>query len=123
MEKERIQNPSVHDMLYRSGDVFLPKSVRDILQRYWIGSPKTTFYITNWSIVHFLTGIATAYFLFQSKIKENIYLVAFLIHTIWELWQIFIGMTPIYTLRGQVDIVVDTLLFMFGTWIYMNYLK
>ena len=119
----QIQNPTVHGMLYRSGDVFLPKPVRDVLQHYWIGSEKSTFYITNWSIVHFLSGIATAYLLAQSKTRENIYLVAFLIHTLWELWQIYIGMTPIRTLRGQVDITVDTVLFMIGTWVYLNFLQ
>jgi hypothetical protein len=118
----RIQDATVHDMLYRSGDVFLPKPVLTVLRHYWIGSEKSTFYITNWSIVHFLSGIATAYLLAQSKTRENIYLVAFLIHTLWELWQIYIGMTPIQTLRGQVDITVDTVLFMIGAWLYLNFL-
>jgi hypothetical protein len=119
----QLKDATVHDMLYRSGDVFLPKPVRDILQRYWVGSDKSVFYLTNWSVIHFLSGIMTAYFLFQNKTKENIYFIAFLIHTLWELWQIFIGMTPIHTLRGQVDTVVDTVLFMAGVWVYLNFDK
>jgi hypothetical protein len=119
----RIEDASINDMLYRSGDVFLPKTARDFLQRYWIGSNTSIFYVTNWSIVHFLSGIATGYLLLRTKTKQNIYLIAFIIHTVWELWQVFIGMTPIYTLRGQVDTVVDTVFFMVGVWVYLNFLK
>jgi hypothetical protein len=36
------------------------------------------------------------------------------VHTIWELWQIHIGMTPIHTLRGAIDIFTDTAMGVIG---------
>ena len=35
------------------------------------------------------------------------------LHTAWELWQVYIGMTPL-TLRGGIDVVVDTLMGVLG---------
>jgi hypothetical protein len=96
----------LEDILYRSGDVFLPKSVRDVLERYYIGNDTSLFYFTNWSLVHFFSGMGVAYF-------TESYLNGFLLHTIWEFWQIIIRNTPL-TLRGLIDIVVDTVMFMMG---------
>ena len=44
----------------------------------------------------------------------------FALHTIWECWQILIGMSKPYMLTGRgnlVDIVVDTLMFMLGAYL------
>jgi hypothetical protein len=106
---------------YHSADLFLPYSVQKILGQYYVGSDTSTFYLTNWSVLHFLSGIATAYFL-QSRTTQ-IYLTSFLIHTMWELWQIFVKKTPIRTRRGQIDTVVDTVLFMLGVAAYQEYLR
>jgi hypothetical protein len=109
--------------IYRSGDFFLPKSVRQVLATYWIGNDKSIFYITNWTFVHLLSGVLTAHSL--SKWFPSLPLVwtAFVVHTLWELWQMSIGMTKFETLRGQVDTVVDTIAFLIGVYLYMVYLK
>lgn len=106
--------PTWEDILYRSGDVFLPKRARTFLEKYHIGGPTSTFYVTNWSIVHFLSGVLTAWILVNYFPTYALYKTGFWIHTAWEYWQIFIGMTKYYTVRGALDIVVDTLFFMGG---------
>lgn len=104
----------MNDLLYRSGDVFLPKSVRTILEQYHIGNGKSVFYITNWSFVHLVSGIATGYILLRWYPELPYYTSGFVVHTAWEFWQIFIGMTKWTTPRGQMDIFVDTGMFMLG---------
>ena len=100
--------PTLEDILYRSGDVFLPKQVRTFLETYLIGGPTSIFYVSVWSFVHMLSGVLTAQFVTSS------YKTGFWIHTAWEYWQIFIGMTKYKTLRGALDIVTDTAFFMAG---------
>lgn len=94
--------------MFASGDAFLPKWVRNILETYIIGDDTSYFYISLWSFVHMSTGVVYGYFTKWS--------VAFYIwlHSIWELWQILIGMTNIDTLRGAIDIVVDTIMGVLG---------
>ena len=104
--------------LYRSGDVFLPASVRAVLETYHIGNDKSLFYISNWSLVHFVSGIVTGYILTTYFRGWPYYTTGFVVHTLWELWQIFIGMTKWKTTRGQIDIVVDTVMFMLGMIIF-----
>jgi hypothetical protein len=55
-----------------------------------------------------LSGVLTAWLITPS------FKTGFWIHTAWEFWQIFIGMTKYKTQRGALDIVVDTLFFMGG---------
>jgi hypothetical protein len=110
----------MNDLLYRSGDVFLPKSARTFLERYHIGNDKTIFYVTNWSIVHFLSGVLTGYILVRWYSTLPYYTTGFVIHTVWEFWQIFIGMTKWKTARGQMDIVVDTAMFMGGMFLFLR---
>lgn len=102
------------DWIYRSGDVFLPPSVRSFLKEYWIGDDTSLFYITNWTFVHMISGIITGYILLNYFSKKDYYITGFILHTVWEFWQILIGMTKIRTLRGQIDTIVDTISFMFG---------
>ena len=104
--------------LYRSGDVFLPASVRAVLERYHIGNAKSLFYITNWSLVHLVSGIITGYILTTYFPSWSYYTTGFIVHGLWELWQIFIGMTKWKTTRGLIDIVVDTVMFMIGMIIF-----
>jgi hypothetical protein len=110
----------LNTILFKSGDLFLPKSVRNILEYYYIGADRSAFYVTNWTIIHFLSGIATAYLLFSKFTIQQIYVISILVHTIWELWQIFGENTPISTLRGQIDVLVDTVAYMLGVWIYIT---
>jgi hypothetical protein len=113
---------SYQDVLFRSGDLFLPKGVRRVLEYYYIGNDKTVFYITNWSIIHYLTGILFAYLLRNYKSSE-IYIMSFLLHCIWEAWQIFGENTKIGTLRGKVDTFTDTVLYMLGVFTYITYFR
>lgn len=115
--------PSLEDVLFRSGDLFLPKQVRNFLEYYYIGNDKSILYITNWTIVHFLSGILVAWYLVEKMNTFNVYLYSFVLHTLWELWQIIGKNTPIYTLRGQIDVLVDTASYMIGVLIYIEYIS
>jgi hypothetical protein len=105
--------PTVRDLLFLSGDLFLPKPIRTFLEQYWIGNDQSLVYITNWSILHMLSGIAVGYSL-NYRSPSAYYWTGFLIHTAWELWQILVKNTPYWTLRGRVDVVTDTGMFMGG---------
>ena len=48
----------------------------------------------------------------------------FIIHTIWELWQMLIGMSKPYKLTGRsnlIDTIMDTIFFMVGAYIVRKY--
>jgi len=109
-----------NSLLYRSGDVFLSSGVRKFLETYHIGNSKSLLYVTNWSFVHFLSGIFLGWILISYFPDWNYYFSGLWIHTVWELWQILIGMTKIYTYRGMIDVGVDTLFFMIGLLVYSN---
>jgi hypothetical protein len=47
-------------------------------------------------------------------VKHNILFYSLFIHTLWELWQISIRMTPYWTYRGRNDVLMDTLAFLIG---------
>jgi hypothetical protein len=109
-------------LVYRSGDAFLPHNIRGFLQTYLIGGPTSSFYITYWSIVHLLSGIAFAllFLWVRPATSTEVYVYGLGVHTAWELWQIGIGMSRPFALSGPgslVDIAVDTLLFMAGIWL------
>lgn len=106
--------PTVKDLLFLSGDLFLPKRVRNVLEEYHLGNMRSLVYITNWSLLHALSGMLVGYILFHYYSEYDYYWTGFLIHTIWEVWQILVKNTPYWTLRGKVDVVVDTLMFMGG---------
>lgn len=106
--------PTLRDVLFLSGDLFLPKSVRTVLEHYWIGNDRSLVYVTNWSVIHFLSGILIGYVLETYYAESSYYSTGFWIHALWELWQIAVKNTPYWTLRGQLDVVTDTILFMGG---------
>jgi hypothetical protein len=108
--------PTTNDLLFQSADLFLPTNIRQFLEYYYVGNDKSLFYLTNWSILHFVSGVLVTLFLLKrsSHPTNKIILISFLIHTLWEVWQIYVKKTPIHTLRGQIDVFVDTLLFMIG---------
>lgn len=111
--------------LYDSGDLYLPQWVRQILDIELIGSHKKTFYVNLWSILHAISGIITGFILHTLGYTKNYYLIAFIVHTLWEIWQIIIGMSSPFRLTGNsnvVDIFVDTIMFMFGAYIYKSLL-
>jgi hypothetical protein len=60
-----------------------------------------------------LSGVLTGWFLLMWFSKAPYYLTGVLVHTLWELWQKFIGMTK-WDLRGSIDTVVDTIMHLIG---------
>ncbi len=105
------------NFLTRTGDLLLPKQVLKILETYHIGGPKSLVYVTNWSILHFISGIIVGYILYTYYEEYDYYWTGFWVHNAWEFWQIVIQNTP-YTLRGFIDILMDTFLFMSGMIIF-----
>lgn len=99
-------------ILFKSGDFFLPRGIVDFLDKYIIGQDDSVMYINYWSIIHMLSGM-----LVTVVITDPLY--ALLIHTLWELWQIFIKMTHLNK-RGVIDISIDTVMFMLGFFILKN---
>lgn len=109
------------DIIYRSGDVFLPKPIKDFLDTPLYESRNASFYINVWTIVHVMSGLLLGYiYLYAGYNKQKYYYNLFVIHTFWEAWQIFIGMSKPFSLTGDnnsIDIFVDTTAFMLGTYI------
>ena len=103
-------------ILFKSGDLFLPKQVRAFLEYQYVGTRTSALYISNWTLVHFFSGVLTAYLLATrtNYATQKILLVSLLIHTLWELWQIYGKNTLIGSRRGQVDVLVDTAAYMLG---------
>lgn len=106
--------------VYRSGDLFLGARLRRALETFLVGSYTSPVYITYWSVLHFVSGLLTAYVLMETNTKSP-YWIGFGLHTLWEGWQVLIGMAHPLRLTGHnglVDIVMDTVLFMVGMWVY-----
>jgi VanZ family protein len=120
MNKIYLQN-----IIYNSGDVFLPEKIKNILGTDLIGTSKKTFYVSGWSIVHFINGIIFGYLYLYFNYDVRLYTYKmFIIHTIWEFWQMLIGMSKPYELVGRsnlVDTIMDTIFFMLGTYIVRNF--
>lgn len=125
---------NIKDILYYSGDLFLPTPIMKFLRLHLIGDNNSVFYISNWSIIHFLSGFLFGYFIkkyLTDKIQHktiwnvnNYYIKLFSIHSSWELWQIFIENSNPFTLKGHgnlLDIFTDTALFMMGGYLYKFY--
>lgn len=120
MNKINIQN-----IIYNSGDIFLPEHIKIMLRKDLIGSSKKTFYLSRWSIVHLINGIIFGYLYLYFNYDIQFYaLKLFIIHTIWEMWQILIGMSKPYNLTGNnnlMDTILDTIIFMSGAFIARKY--
>jgi len=108
-------------LLYKSGDIFLPTKIRDFLETHIIGSYKDSIYVTYWSIFHFMMGIISGWIYLMFGYSSKYYFKAmFFLHTIWELWQVFIGMSKPNKHKGKnnrYDILLDTIFFMIGTYL------
>jgi len=81
-------------------------------------------YINGWSFVHFISGMLLGFFFNVYKINmvRMIALVLF-IHSVWEWWQIHIGMTDVTEPYIWTDVVIDTLMTLIGSmsvYIYLH---
>jgi hypothetical protein len=122
-----------HKIIYNSGDVFLPEPIKNLLAIFIYKYPNTTkesdyiFYLQGWSIIHFLSGIITGYlYLYFGYNKQRYFLTMFMINTTWETWQVIIGMSKPYNIigrNGMIDTLVDTTLFMLGSYLFFYYNK
>lgn len=106
--------PTLEDVLFRSGDVFLPKPARVFLEKYHIGNDRSLLYVSNWTLVHFLSGVIVGWILTTRYPAYDYYWTGFWVHTAWEAWQILVKNTPYWTWRGRLDVVTDTAFFMGG---------
>jgi hypothetical protein len=120
MNKVWLQN-----IIYNSGDVFLPESIKNILGTDLIGTSKKTFYVSGWSIVHLINGIIFGYIYLYYKLDMQFFFYKlFILHAIWELWQMLIGMAKPYKLTGRsnlIDTILDSIFFMSGAYITRKY--
>lgn len=122
-----------HKMLYNSGDFFLPKSIKELLDKSFYMTKNHSFYINGWTFVHYFSGVLVgAIYLYLNKPIHSYYIYLLILHTLWELWQVFIGMAKPWKLTGHsnlIDTFVDTIVFMLGAYItfqlylYMNLLS
>jgi len=118
-------------IIYNSGDVFLPEFIRNILgkiiYKYPNSKTKYTFYIQGWTFIHFFNGIICGYlYLYFGYTKKYYFITMFIIHTLWELWQILIGMSKPLTIIGRnnsIDTLVDTSAFLFGSYLILQLRK
>ena len=118
-------------VIYNSGDVFLPEFIRNalgkIIYKYPNSDTNYTFYIQGWTFIHFLNGIIFGYlYLSFGYIKNNYFINMFILHTLWEVWQIIIGMSKPWTIIGRnniVDTFVDTFVFLLGSYLILQLRK
>ncbi len=104
--------------LYRSGDIWLPKQTVNYLNTYIVGNEESLFYLNYWHGMHFLSGVLFGLFhLFVFQFQHPFY-VYFLVHTLWEAWQLGIGMTK-ENKRAIVDIFVDTCMGFLGCFLIL----
>ena len=121
---DNIDKEYIKEIIFSSGEILLPDSVKNSLTSNIIGSSKKTFYISGWSIIHIINGLIVGflYLFFNYDIKR--YAINMLIiHTVWEAWQMLIGMSKPYKLTGSnnlIDTIIDTLLFMLGAYVILK---
>lgn len=105
--------PTIFDKVY-------PKKFQKFLaKKIYIKGYKDTYYLQNWHIIHFITGIILGYLVLALDKKLSAfeyYVKLLLVHTIWESFQVLVGITPIHP-RVIPDILIDTVSFMIGVWI------
>jgi hypothetical protein len=116
-----IKNIDWEKVLYNSGDVFLPKPIKEFLDKSLYMTKNHSFYINGWTFVHYFSGILVgAIYLYFNKPIQWYYIYLLILHTIWELWQVFIGMAKPWKLTGHsnlIDSFVDTIVFMLGAYV------
>lgn len=111
-------------IIYNSGDVFLPVYIKQALDKYLYTTNNGSFYVNGWTFLHLFSGVLLgALYLFLNKSITFYYYNLFIIHTIWELWQMLIGMSKPWKLTGHsnlIDIFVDTIVFMIGAYLTLQ---
>jgi hypothetical protein len=107
---------------YNSGDLFLPKPIKQRLDKHLYDSQNKLLYINGWSFMHYFSGMlfGMIYLYLGKKSDFYYYFHLLIIHTIWELWQMLIGMTKIWELQGLIDTTLDTIWYMFGAYILLQ---
>ena len=122
MDKEYIK-----EIIFSSGEILLPDTVNNTLRSNIVGSSKKTIYISVWSIIHIINGILFGYLYLVFKYDMKRYVINMLIlHTVWEVWQMLIGIAKPYKLTGPnnlIDTFMDTLLFMVGAYVALKLYK
>jgi hypothetical protein len=113
------------DVLFNTGDFLLPKCIINILRIDILGSKNSYWYIDGWSLIHIISGIIFGYIYIKLNYDINkYYFKMFIFHTIWELWQILVGMSNPFTFYGKnslTDTIIDTLCFLFGAFIIKQF--
>ena len=105
-------NRRVMDWMYRSGDAFLPPEIVRKLDIQIIGTKESLYYVNYWHFVHMFTGVVFSYFFMGYGLLDIVIRYA-VFHTIWEIWQLYIGMTRL-NMRGGIDILNDTFFGLLG---------
>ena len=112
----------INNLFYKSGDLFLPKNMVHFLDQ-GIYDSKERFYINLWTVLHFISGIIIGKVVSQYVFNAvQYYLICLGIHTLWESWQVYIGMAKPWALSGSsnlIDSFIDTAAFMFGTFLIL----
>ena len=115
--------PDWNKVIYKSGDFFIPPSIKKMLDRSIYRTSNYSFYIEVWHILHFISGLLLGLIYIKFGYGRNFtkYLWdLFIIHTIWEYWQVYIGMSHPLRLtynNNLLDIIFDTFVFMFGSYL------
>ena len=113
--------PDWNQVIYKSGDFFIPPSIKKMLDRSIYRTSNYSFYIEVWHILHFISGLLLGLIYIKFGYGRNFtkYLWdLFIIHTIWEYWQVYIGMSHPLRLtynNNLLDIIFDTFVFMLGS--------
>ncbi len=113
-----MDHSKINNLLYKSGDLFLPKRVVRFLDQGFYDSQER-FYINFWTVLHFLSGIIIGKMVSMHTMNKLHYFgTCIAIHTSWEVWQVYIGMAKPWNLSGSsnlIDSFIDTAAFVFGT--------
>lgn len=107
-------------MLTRSGDMFVPYKIKELLDATLLGNTNT-YYINGWSCMHFISGTISGYiYIYLGYSPVKYYYKMFILHTIWELWQMLVGSANPLKWKGDsglADTMVDTIFFMVGSYV------
>lgn len=105
-------------IIYKSGDFFLPQSIKKVFDILLYKNYNYSFYVEVWHIVHFFSGILIGLIYIYIGYSKDTYLWnLFIFHTIWEYWQVYIGMSKPFQLtyhNNLFDMLFDTFIFMVG---------
>ena len=109
--------------LEQSGAFFLPQKISNILDTLIYGTYEGTLYISYWTFMHMFSGVLFTFFVryvFAGGAFPVWWVLlawGILIHTVWELWQLFLQQSSLCRWHGPgniVDIGVDTIAFIVG---------